>query len=108
MTEFEWVAASLIAVVSAARINRLVVWDSYPPSAWLRSKWDALTHDGDWSVLAHCGYCFGMYAALVVVGWLVADLKLGDGVHWSWWAFNGWLAASYVAAIVMAYDGEDE
>src|SRR4051794_31719831 len=99
---FEWVAAAVVAVVSAARITRLITWDEYPPSAWLRMKWDALTNDGPWSVLAHCGYCFGLWAAGFVVlwGWL-SDL------HWSWWLFNGWMAVGYLAAITMAYDGED-
>lgn len=102
MSNFEWVAVAIVTIVSSARITRLVVWDSYPPSVWLRSKWDALTKDGDWSLLAHCGYCFGMYAA----GFTVLTGYFSDW-HPIWWIFNGWLTASYGAAIVMSYDGDD-
>lgn len=100
---FEWVAAFVIAVVSVARISRLLTWDKYPPSVWVRTKWDALTDDGPWSVLVHCGYCFGLWAAMFVVGygWL-SDL------HWSWWLLNGWLAVGYLGAVFMAFDGDDE
>lgn len=100
---FTWIAAFIVAVVSAARITRLIVWDKYPPSIWLRVKWDALTNDGPWSVLIHCGYCFGAWAAALVVGWGYAS-----DLHWTWWLFNGWLAVGYLAAVFMAFDGEDE
>lgn len=103
MSNFEWIAAAVIAVLSSARITRLIIWDKYPPSAWVRSKWDALTNDGEWSVLVHCGYCTAPYVALFTIGsGYLSDWHLG------WWLFNGWLAASYLAAIVVAYDGDDE
>ena len=102
MTDFEWVAAAIVAVISSARITRLVTWDHYPPSVWLRTKWDTLTNDGPWSLLAHCGYCFGLWAAAFVVGWGYLS-----NFHWTWWLFNGWLAVGYLAAIVMAFDGDD-
>lgn len=102
-TEFVWIAAFVIGALSAARLTRLVVWDSYPPSAWLRAKWDSITNDGPWSTLAHCGYCFGLWASGFVVLWgYLSDL------HWSWWLFNGWMAVGYLAAIVMAYDGDED
>lgn len=103
MTEFEWVAVAIISVMSSARITRLVTWDHYPPSIWLRTKWDDWTKDGQWSLLVHCGYCFGLWAALFVVGtgWL-------SDWHLAWWLFNGWLAVGYAAAMVMAYDGDED
>lgn len=102
MSNFEWVAVAVVATLSAARITRLVTWDSFPPSAWLRMKWDAITKDGSWSVLVHCGYCFAVWAAFGVVLW-------GYWSDWNtaWWLVNGALAASYVAAIVMSNDGDD-
>lgn len=102
LTDFQWVAAAVVAVLSTARITRLVTWDEFPPSVWLRVKWDTLTHDGSWALLAHCGYCFGLWAASVVVGWGYLS-----GFHWTWWLFNGWLSVGYLAAVFMAYDGED-
>jgi drug/metabolite transporter (DMT)-like permease len=102
LSEFEWVAAAIVAAFSAARITRLVTWDKFPPSVWLRMKYAELTHDGPWTVLVECGYCFGVYAAGFVLGWgLLSDF------HWTWWAFNGWMALAYAAAIIMAFDGDE-
>ena len=103
MSNFEWVAAAVVAVMSTARITRLITWDHYPPSVWLRVKWHEITNDGPWSILVDCGYCFGLWAAGFVVGWGYLS-----GFHWTWWLFNGWLAAGYAGAMVMAYDGEDD
>lgn len=107
MTDFQWIAAFIIGVGSIARITRLITWDTYPPSAWLRSKWSALTHDGPWAVMLQCGYCFGLYAGLFVVGWAALDLRTDQEIDWPWWAFNAWMAMSYWGSIMMAYDGEE-
>lgn len=103
MSNFEWVAVAVVSVLGTARLTRLVVWDKYPPSMWLRTKWDEVTNDGPWSVLVHCGYCFGMWAGLftVLTGYL-------SDWHEVWWLFNGWLATSYLAATYLAFDGDDE
>lgn len=106
MTDFQWIAIAVVTVLSVARITRLVTWDSFPPSAWLRARWDTITHDGSWSILAHCGYCFAVWAAFGVVLW-------GYWCDWDgawgtvWWIVNGSLAASYVGAIVMSFDGDE-
>lgn len=102
MSNFEWVAAAVVMVGSIARLTRLVAFDSFPPSAWLRMKWDGWTKDGEWAVLVHCGYCFSMWAGIAVVG----SGYLSDW-HPIWWIVNGWLAASYAAAVFVAYDGDD-
>jgi hypothetical protein len=92
-------AAVVIGTLSVARLTRLLTQDSFPPSAWLRSKWDAVTNDGPWSTLVHCHFCFAPWAAVPVIlwGWL-SDL------HISWWLFNGWLAIAYLAALVVERD----
>jgi hypothetical protein len=101
MNTFTMVAAALIGVVSVARLTRLITQDSYPPVAWLRSKWQAITHDGDWSELATCPYCAAPYIAAVVLAWgLLTDFQT------AWWVVNGWLAASYLASMVVVRDGE--
>ena len=43
--------AVIVGTISVARLTRLVTQDSFPPSAWVRSKWDELTDDGPWSTL---------------------------------------------------------
>lgn len=102
MSDFQWVAIAIVTTLSASRITRLVTWDSFPPSVWVRMKWDTITKDGSWAILAHCGYCFAVWAAFGVVLW-------GYLSDWNtfWWIINGALAASYVAAIVMSNDGDD-
>jgi undecaprenyl pyrophosphate phosphatase UppP len=94
-------AAVVVGTLSIARLTRLVTQDSFPPSAWFRSKWDALTDDGPWSTLAHCPFCISLWIAIPVIlwGWL-------SNLHISWWLFNGWMAVSYLAAIVVMNDGE--
>jgi hypothetical protein len=102
LTTFEWVAVAVVAVTSAARITRLVTWDKYPPSMWFRNLWRKVTKDGDWSILVECGYCFGVWAAGGVVLWgYLVDFDT------AWFLFNGWMGASYLAAIMVAFDGDD-
>ncbi len=93
--------AVIVGTVSVARLTRLVTQDSFPPSAWMRSKWDEITDDGPWSKLLHCPFCMSMWLAIPVIlwGWL-------SNLHISWWLFNGWMAVSYLAAIVVMNDGE--
>lgn len=92
-------AAVIVGTVSVARLTRLITQDSFPPSAWLRAKWDEVTGDGSWSVLAHCHWCLSVWItpAILLWGWL-SDL------HVAWWLFNGWMAASYVAAMIVERD----
>lgn len=96
----QWAAIAIVGVLSAARISRLVTADAWPPTIWLRIKWDQITHDGPWSKLVHCPFCFAPYAWAGVMAW---------GLLWDWptvwWIFNGWLAGAYVAAMVQAHDG---
>lgn len=106
MSDVHWVFAAIVGTLSAARITRLFVWDSYPPSAWLRT-WYASHVSEAWEPLMTCGYCFGLYASAFVLGtgWL-SWWQTGD-LHWGWWVFNGFMALGYAASIVMAYDGDD-
>jgi hypothetical protein len=101
MSTFQIVAACIIGVVSVARLTRLITQDSYPPVAWLRSQWERITHDGEWSALATCPYCAAPYIAAVVLAWgLLTEFQV------AWWVVNGWLAASYLASMVVVRDGE--
>jgi len=102
MSNFEWVAVAVLSVVTTARITRLIVWDKYPPSVWVRTTWDRWTETSKWNELVHCGYCAGMYVSPVVVlsGWL-------SGWHTAWWIVCGCFTAAYLGAILMAFDGED-
>ena len=92
---------TLLIVLGSARIVRLIAFDSYPPSTWLRIQWDNRV-TGEWNSLIHCAYCLAPYIVLV-------NLAVGMLSNWfiGWVIINVWLAASYLASIVVAYDGDD-
>lgn len=102
MTTTRTIFIALLLVVGSARVARLIGFDTYPPVAWLRSKWDQYTSGSDWNSLVHCGYCSTPYL-------VAANLAWGYFTDWqsAWWIVNIWLAASYAAAMVVAYDGDD-
>lgn len=102
MNEIEYLGAFLIAVLSAARITRLVVIDSFPPSAWLRAKWDDATDESPWNLLLHCSYCFSFWVTGVILG-----LGWATDYHPAWWFVNAMFAAAYLAAIVVVADVEE-
>lgn len=102
MSEFTYVAIAIVSITSASRITRLLTYDDFPPTVWVRNLWDKITGHGPYALLFHCGYCMGLWAAAVVLGWgYLCDF---DTV---WWLFNSWLGVGYLAAILMAHDGED-
>lgn len=98
----EWIIAFLVGTVAVARLTRLVVFDQYPPAAWLRSKWDSWTNTSMWNPLLHCGYCTAPWIAAPWLAWgWFTDLQA------AWWLASLWLAGSYLAAIVVVHDGDD-
>lgn len=101
MSVWEVVAAFVIGVVSVARLTRLITQDTYPPTVWLRIKWEDLTDGTGWEKLATCPWCAAPYIAAVIGGWgWLTDFQT------AWWAVNIWLAGSYLAAMVVIRDGE--
>lgn len=102
MSDFQWVAAAIVAAMSAARITRLITWDDFPPSVWLRIKFADLVGD-KWGKVVNCMWCFGPYAAAFVLGWGYLT-----GFDKWWWLFNGWLALAYAASMVVVRDGDDD
>lgn len=103
-SEFYWVAVALVTVTSAARLTRLATVDKFPPVVWVRDRYAALTDRPrlvGWQLLMFCGYCFSFWVTLGVGlwGWLA---------EWNeaWWLANGVLGGSYLAAILMAHDGD--
>lgn len=105
-----FIAATVVGVLSVARLTRLITQDSYPPVVFVRKWWDKVTTvkegpgkgaQGAWYDLVDCPYCAAPYITIPILGWaLLSDL------HWTWWVFNGWLAIAYVAAMVVVRDGE--
>jgi hypothetical protein len=100
-----WLAVWIVvvAVLGAGRLTRLVTADSWPPSAWWRDTWSRWTHDGPWSLLFSCHWCFGPWAALAALGTAFIGAEAGRP-HLVWWLFWGWLAVSYLVSIVVHHD----
>lgn len=94
-----FIAALIVGMFSAARLTRLIAQDAFPPSAWLRSKWDNLTEGSPWNILLHCHWCLAPWIVIPIGAWA----WLSD-FHISWWLFNGWLAVSYLVAIIVEHD----
>lgn len=99
MINWQYVAAAVIGVLSIGRLTRLLVNDEFPPVVWFRIKWDGITKDGSWSKIVHCPWCAAPYFSAIIIAWAV----LSD-LHWTWWAFNGWLASSYVSSWIVFHD----
>lgn len=106
MSTFHWIALAVIAVMSSARITRLLTFDKFPPilavRRWYVTAMDHSEATRPWQLLALCGYCMGFWVALGVLAW-------GYLTDWqtAWWLVNGLFALAYAAAIVMAHDGDD-
>ena len=103
MSAFEWVAIAVVVVTSSARLTRLATYDKFPPVRWLRDKYADLTDGSGWQLLAFCPYCASFWFTLIV-----ALSGYYSNWHEAWWLTNGTLGASYLAAILMVNDGEDD
>lgn len=99
-----FLVAAFVAIVGVGRVNRLVTYDDYPPSAWFRQKWSDLTKGGAWGKIAFCIWCFSPYAAGIAVGWFVLGMLVSPWILLAWWIFWGWLTVAYLASILTYFD----
>jgi hypothetical protein len=104
-----YAAAALVGVVGVARLTRLLTSDAYPPSVWVRTTWANLVRHGQWEPLVTCPFCASPYIAAASLAWVLTAGVRPDG-FWSqaWWIFWGWLATSYVAAMIVVRDEPPE
>ena len=104
MSIWQIAVAALVGIVSVARLTRLLKQDTYPPVAAIRAFWIRFTakHEWEgWGDLATCPFCAAPWIMLVIGGWgYLTNFQL------AWWIVNVWLAASYLAAMVVVRDGE--
>lgn len=101
-------AAVLVAIVGVGRVTRLVTYDDYPPTVAIRSWWNRLTHGNGWSKLAFCLWCFSPWAMLFCLAWFFVGLLWVPWLVIAWWFFWGWMALSYLSAILVRHDEPEE
>lgn len=119
--EFYWVAVAIVTIVSAARLTRVAVIDTFPPVKFVRDRLfdflDKTERRRAWQPITWCGYCMSSWttAAVVVWAYLAGVLDNQSAFGWGmkddlsasiWWLVNGTLAASYLAVILVANDGD--
>lgn len=97
-----WVCAFIVGTLSAGRLTRLVVHDSFPPSVRFRIWWDNKTDGSLWNPLFNCHWClsFWITAPIGIWAWM-------SNLHPAWWIVNGIFAASYIAPIIVEHDQKD-
>lgn len=102
MSAFYWICIAIVVITSSARLTRLITFDKFPPIAWVREKFLGATDGSNWQLLGLCGYCmsFWVTAGVIIWGWLV-------DFNEPWWLVNAIFGASYMAAIMMRYDGDE-
>ena len=102
--------AFVLAVLAAGRITRLVIYDAYPPSIWLRLQWDRLTDTPDqrtglhaWNKLLHCPWCFLPWVMLAIIAGFILTF-VATWWAWVWWVGIVWMAGAYVGTMIYLRD----
>ena len=99
----EFTILAVVFIVASARITRLIVADTFPPSVKLRI-WYEDRASGGWESLLSCPWCFGFWAVVAnaAAGWAAHGL---GSLTWTIWAVgNGLMAASYVTSYIVFHD----
>lgn len=116
MSPFYWIAVAVVIVLASARLTRLATYDKFPPTAWARERFiewaDKTDRRRKWQLLAFCPYCASFWITLLVMalGYLAGVFDGYAVQSWmtpTWWLFMGLLGASYLAAMVMVFDGDN-
>ena len=102
------VLAVPVAVLGVYRLARVIIYDSFPPSVWLRIQWDNATHKSSWNTLLHCPWCLTPWLMLGAIGWFFAGFFWAAWLLWAWWIFWGWLAMAGLSSMVYVRDERAE
>lgn len=99
----EFTVLAAVFIVASARITRLIVADTFPPSVKLRI-WYEDRASGGWESLLSCPWCFGFWAVVANAGAGWAAHAIASPVWSAWAILNGLLAASYVVSYLVFHD----
>jgi hypothetical protein len=100
-------AAVLVAIVGTGRAVRLVTYDDFPPSIWLRVLWGRITDHGPWEKLFNCLWCFGPWATAICMGWFFLGF-LWLPLWYAWWVVFTFAAISYLVSMLVRRDEPEE
>lgn len=98
-----WLFALAALLLGAGRLTRVIYYDDFPPSMWLRVKWDALTEESTWNKLIHCPWCLGMWVGVFAGAWFGVGLVV-DWIMVAWWIVWGFLAIGYLIPMIIVRD----
>lgn len=99
----QMIAFAVVFIVASARITRLIVADTFPPSVKLRI-WYENRASGGWESLTNCPWCFGFWAVTLNAGLGWAAYALGPPAWTVWAVVNGLFAASYAVSYIVFHD----
>lgn len=102
------VAAVIVAAFGIGRVIRLVTVDDFPPSVWVRSRWNRLVNGSTWTKVFGCLWCFSPYITAVCMGWFFLGLFVWSPLLVAWWVLWGFAGLSYVASMIVRRDEPDE
>lgn len=99
------VPAILVAVLGVGRVARLITHDEFPLSVWWRRTWQdkIVVNHRQWALLFLCFWCLSPWLMLAAIGSFLLSINV-EWIAWAWWLFWGWMALSYVAAMITARD----
>lgn len=103
MSVFHWLAIATIVITASARLTRLLIADKFPPVKWVRDHYENATDGTSWQLLTMCPYCMSFWVTALVVA-----SGYFSGWHLVWWLVCGSLGASYLAAIMVRFDGDED
>lgn len=107
--ELQWwqiALAIVVAILGAARLTRLIVFDTFPPVVSLRIWY--LDHAPEhWGKLVECHWCMGPWMFLIAVGTFFLTLVWLPFAY-AWWIFYVWMAGSYLVSQYVHFDQGNE
>lgn len=110
---FVAILAVLTAVLGVARVTRIVVYDEFPPTVWLRLKVESMLigrgpYVRGWGKIVTCWWCLAPWVMLVCILWWTFLIPVSPFFMYAWWAWWGMLAGGYVASMVIVRDTPKE
>lgn len=96
--------AGAVAIVGSARVVRLLTYDDFPPTEWMRQRWANLTKGNKWGKIMFCLWCASPYVMAGAIIWFIVGVLWVPWLTIAWWIAFSWAALSYLASIFVYWD----